>query len=47
VGYEARRNDKVRPLAEHLAGDVDIAALGVTRGGLHDWHPLVASLAVA
>lgn len=35
MGNKARGHDEVRTLAEYLISDVDIAALGVSRGRLH------------
>ena len=35
MGNEARGHDEVRPLAEDLVGDVNVAALGVTGNALH------------
>jgi len=34
MGNEARRHDELGALAEDLIGDMDVAALGVTRCGL-------------
>jgi hypothetical protein len=44
MGNEARGHDEVRPLAEDLVGDVNVATLGVTGNALHFGSSLHARL---
>jgi hypothetical protein len=39
VGNEARRDNQIGAIAEHLIGDMDVAALRISRDGVHAERP--------